>query len=178
LDIYLAARYSRHPEMRELRDMLHDQGHTVTSRWIDLHKDENSVEPLGPHESSATAERLNEDPDSCRPFALHDLDDIETADVVVSFTGIAGGKGGRHVEFGYGFARGKTMVIVGPNENIFHTLAPIHLADPDAFLEWTARVSLAEKTYPVRYVTSLGDAQGVQLGGGGGGNVQVNHFHG
>jgi hypothetical protein len=170
LNIYLAARYSRHPEMRELRDTLHDQGHTVTSRWIDLHKDENSVEPLGPHESSATAERLNEDPDSCRPFALHDLDDIESADVVVSFTDSPGGKGGRHVEFGYAVRAGKTMVVVGPNEHIFHTLAPIHLVSIEVFLAWARGVALAEKTYPVRTV------QGVQLGGGG--NVQVNHFHG
>lgn len=33
--IYLAARYSRHPEMRVVRDRLEASGHKVVSRWIE-----------------------------------------------------------------------------------------------------------------------------------------------
>ena len=39
---YFAARYSRHPEMRDYRDqLLHALPYRrVTSRWIDMHGDE------------------------------------------------------------------------------------------------------------------------------------------
>lgn len=111
---YLAARFSRHDEMRGVRDVLQGVGHTVTSRWIDLHG--------GDQLESAAAEQLNTDPDSVADFGLHDLEDIAAADVVVSFTSAdGGGKGGRHVEFGYALGIGKHVVIVGPRENIFHT---------------------------------------------------------
>ena len=50
---------------------------------------------------------------------------FEAADVVISFTSVGGGKGGRHVEFGYGLGLGKKMIVVGPRENVFHTLPQI-----------------------------------------------------
>ncbi len=37
--VYLAAYYSRHPEMRRVRDELMARGYVVTSRWIDQHDD-------------------------------------------------------------------------------------------------------------------------------------------
>jgi len=112
---YLAARYSRHAEMRRYRDELVAAipGATVTSRWIDQH--------AGKLESSFTPEVLAADPAGCWVYGAHDLVDLDEADVVVSFTGAGGGgKGGRHVEFGYALAACKPLVIVGPRENIFH----------------------------------------------------------
>lgn len=123
--IYLASRYSRNDEMRGVRDVLTAYGFTVTSRWIDLHPD-----VVGDFTESFTVDTLNQEPGKCAPLGQHDLDDIDRADWVVSFTG-QGGKGGRHVEFGYGVAKGKRMIVVGPREHVFHTLSTV-----DAFRDW------------------------------------------
>jgi hypothetical protein len=126
--IYLAARYNRHPEMRVVRDRLQALGHEVTSRWIDLHG--------GELEESVTQRDLNFAPEIGRPFAETDLHDVSVSDVVASFTSEdGGGKGGRHVEFGVGLALGKRTIVVGPRENVFHTLWTVeHHPDLESFL--------------------------------------------
>jgi hypothetical protein len=97
MKIYLAARYSRNSEMRGVRDVLTALGHEVTSRWIDCH--------TGKYLTSFTPKHLNNDPEYCARLGLHDLEDVDDADAVISFTDTAGGgKGGRHVEFGYALA--------------------------------------------------------------------------
>jgi hypothetical protein len=105
--------------MRGVRDVLHAMGHTVTARWIDCHPD-----VVGDFSSSFTVETLAERPQDCAPLGQHDLDDIDAADAVISFTS-TGGKGGRHVEFGYGIAKGKRSIVVGAREHVFHTLSPV-----------------------------------------------------
>lgn len=120
-NVYLAARYSRNPEMRQNRDDLTPLGHVVTSRWIDQHG--------GDQLESATLAQLNTNPAACSIYGIHDVEDVEAADVVISFTGGEGGKGGRHVEFGLGLAMGKTMFVVGPREHIFHTLPQVQQFD-------------------------------------------------
>lgn len=133
MKIYLAARYSRHDEMRGVRDVLNAMGHEVTSRWIDCHAD-----VTGDFTSSFTPEFLNAHPSECGRIAAHDIEDLDAADMVISFTSPdGGGKGGRHVEFGYGLALGKRMVLVGPREHVFHTLPQV-----DAYPDW-ARLVIA-----------------------------------
>lgn len=52
----------------------------------------------------------------------HDIEDIDAALTLVSFTEAGGGgKGGRHTEYGYAIAQNKRLVIIGPREHIFHT---------------------------------------------------------
>lgn len=127
--IYLAARYSRNAEMRERRDFFRRWGYEVTSRWIDRHPDDDGVPQL---QSSFTPEVLATTPDVTQPFAEVDLEDLDRADTVISFTegprGV-GGKGGRHVEFGYAVAAGKQLVLVGPREHVFHTLPRVKQFD-------------------------------------------------
>ena len=43
-------------------------------------------------------------------------------------------RGGRHVEFGMGWAWGKRLIVVGPRENVFHLLPTVEQFDswPDA----------------------------------------------
>lgn len=126
MKIYLAARYSRNPEMRGVRDVLEALGHEVTSRWID-HHDGALLE------SVATA-ALNSDPASVRHYGQHDLEDLIASDIVISFTSTdGGGKGGRHVEFGYALALNKRVIVVGPRENVFHTLS-----DVEHYQDWSA----------------------------------------
>lgn len=116
-NVYLAARYSRHPEMQGVRDVLCAlvPDLTVTSRWIDQH---GGTQPV-----SRTPEQLNTAPEECSVFAVHDMEDLQAADTVISFTFTddKGGKGGRHVEFGMALALGKRVILVGPRENVFHT---------------------------------------------------------
>lgn len=111
---YFAARYSRHPEMRDYRDALIKAlpDAVVTSRWIDQH--------AGTLPNSFMQGVLNSDPEACWKYGLIDMTDLDAADVVVSFTTVGGGKGGRHIEHGYAIAKGKRLAIVGPRENIFH----------------------------------------------------------
>lgn len=125
--VYLAARYSRNAEMRDYRDDLLALGIKVTSRWIDCHTD-----VVGDFTASFTQEFLNANPEKCAPLGQHDLDDLDEADCVISFTG-SGLKGGRHVELGYALARGKRLFVIGPRENVFHTLPIVeHFDDWDS----------------------------------------------
>lgn len=164
MNFYLASRYSRHPEMRAIRAII-EQGkaHHVTSRWIDQH---GGRDQLGPHESSFAMGQLNDFPEDCAPLALADLADVATADVVVSFTDQPGGKGGRHVEFGYGYALDKIMVVVGPREHIFHTLPGVIVCkDQAAFWLWLASVSLGAKVQQL--IADSPFVKGLQVGGSG-----------
>lgn len=113
---YFAGRYSMNPKLQKYRNELHSAIPTsvVTSRWIDCHPD-----IVGGLERSFNSEELEADPSGCWEFGQHDIEDLESAATVVSFTG-EGGKGGRHVEFGYAIATGKRLVIIGRRENIFH----------------------------------------------------------
>jgi hypothetical protein len=116
--IYLAARYSRNDEMRGVRDVLTALGHEVTSAWIDQHN--------GELEKSFTPDVLTAEPDMCAHYAQIDVDDLAAADTVISFTSAdGGGKGGRHIEFGLALGLGKRLIIVGPRENVFHTLPQV-----------------------------------------------------
>lgn len=125
--VYLAAAYRRQDEMRGVRDVLQALGYQVTSRWIDL--DEGTSDPagLGPAD-------LEGQPERGAPFALKDKADIQAAETVISFTGVAG-RGGRHVEFGIGLALGKRLVVVGPREHVFHALPEV-----EWFPDWSRLV--------------------------------------
>lgn len=122
MKLYLAARYSRREEMADYANLLTIMGHEVTSRWL-----------MG-HHHAWTGEY-----DSLwQQFALADFEDVDKAEVVVSFThprNTLTAGGGRHSEFGYGYAKGKRMVIIGERENIFHHLPGVEVySDIDAFL--------------------------------------------
>jgi len=116
MKFYLAARYSRHEEMRGVRDELEGLGHTVTSRWIEA--------PEGRYgRGSFTPQQLADDPLYCSDVAARDIADIKAADAMISFTEAdGGGKGGRHVELGMAAALGKDLYVVGPREHVFHCI--------------------------------------------------------
>ena len=116
--IYLAAMYSKMHEMQEVADRLKAAGHEITARWING------------DEETMTKEQA----------ALMDLADIDFAKIVIAFalppkTMFNGG--GRHVEFGYAYACGKRIIVVGEKgENVFHYLPNIeHYPTLDAAIE-------------------------------------------
>lgn len=101
MKIYIAALYSWREKMELVADYLKLMGHEVTSRWV-----------YGNEEGKTNEE-----------IAVFDLEDVDAADVIVSYTLPYGSKfkgGGRAVEFGYGLAKGKRMVIIGERENVFN----------------------------------------------------------
>lgn len=99
MKIYLTARWGRREEMKAVREKLVAAGHVCTARWLDE-----------PEET---------------PYAVAaqmDLDDIDFADALIVFTettDVGYLSGGRHVELGYALAKDKTIVLVGPRENVF-----------------------------------------------------------
>jgi hypothetical protein len=116
--IYLAAKYSRNPEMRVLRDVLETRGHVVISRWIN-----------GNHELTD----INNDLEYAR-FAQEDFEDLCRSHVVLWFSEpkkIEGrNRGGRHVEFGLALAWGIRIIVIGRKENTFHWLPEVeHVED-------------------------------------------------
>lgn len=114
MKIYLAARYSRRQEMADYAQMLTVMGYEVTSRWL-----------LGHHH-----DWTGESDPLWKSFALADFEDVDKADAVISFThprGTLTTGGGRHSEFGYGYSKGKRMIIIGERENIFHHLPGVEV---------------------------------------------------
>lgn len=101
LKIYIAALFSRREEMEGYANKLKQAGHEITSSWV-----------FG-----------GEDGLTRTQIALLDLGDVDKADTIVSFThqrGTPTPGGGRHVEFGYGLALGKRLILIGERENVFH----------------------------------------------------------
>lgn len=108
MKIYLCAQFSEQALMQAWKSILEDYNYTITSRWL------YAIEA-----DLATAGTSN---------AEMDLEDINEADVVISktlnrgdmFTG-----GGRHIEFGYAYAKGKHLINVGGYESVFHKLPQV-----------------------------------------------------
>lgn len=135
MKVYLAARFSRLPELLHHKSELEQEGITVTSRWL-----------LGGHEWEGTPDE-DIPPEHAARFAVEDLEDIQAADVVVCFTEPARSgpaRGGRHVEAGWAIAKGIPVVVVGHRENVFYCLPEIHFcaAWADA-LQWLVNHRLA-----------------------------------
>lgn len=108
MKIYLAAPYGWRLEMARYKFELLQDGHACTSRWVD------GIHPYGTNPEEAQ----------------QDLYDVDKADTLVLFTD-GESAGGRHVEFGYALARGKTLYLVGEAENLFHQLAAARFATWD-----------------------------------------------
>lgn len=128
MKIYLAARYSRFPELQAYRDDLRTAGHVVTSRWIE-----------GTHQ----AKDLTATIDEARTFAVDDIADLAEADCIISFTECprsGNSRGGRHVEHGLALAWNKKIIVVGYRENVFHCLRVVEF-----FETWPAALAALDQ---------------------------------
>ena len=127
MKIYLAARFSKIKEMRVVKELLEKHGLTVTSSWL---------EQDGGHDD--LKDRNNDWAFS--EYAQMDLDDIDQANIFMLFSEdpeFKNVRGGRHVETGYALASNKTMIVIGPRENIFHCLPSFEIYDTvEEFLAW------------------------------------------
>jgi nucleoside 2-deoxyribosyltransferase len=132
LKIYIAGSYYRKPEFQKIAVTLRDCGHLITSSWLD-------------RRDAANDEALSADQQA--RVAAEDLVDIRNADAVLSFTEPpeSGNKrGGRHVELGLALAWGKTCLIIGEQEHVFHHLPQLvhcfNLNDARVVLDILARI--------------------------------------
>lgn len=118
MKIYMAARFSKRSEANRIGNLLKERGHTIVSRWSLPESDH--VKKTGLSEMAEASER--------RRFAIEDLEDIKKCDCIVSIMEEprSNGRGGRHVEFGYGLALDKIMIVIGPKETVFHNLEDIY----------------------------------------------------
>jgi hypothetical protein len=117
--VYLAARFERRYELRDVAHELSRLGATVVSSWLHV------PEPLASEDLNAPPERVAE-------LAAADLRDVSSATIVIAFTEkphSKQGRGGRHVELGVALAMGQRVVIVGPREHIFHCLPQVEQYD-------------------------------------------------
>ena len=101
--------------MADVAGQLRERGHEVTSRWHegDAHL-ATEDDLLGPDQTLAIC------------LASEDWDDLERAELVISFTEpprSAPNRGGRHVEYGLALGLGIPCWVVGPREHVFHVLA-------------------------------------------------------
>lgn len=110
MKVYLAAKFERKTEMREVRDFLVNDGHKVVSRWIDVEHEEDA--------SHTVTDELRVS------YAQMDVDDVLHSEVLVMFShprSETHNGGGRHVEFGIALQSGRKIIVVGPKgEHIFH----------------------------------------------------------
>lgn len=122
--IYLAGRYSRREELIGYGQELAVAGiGRVEARWLtEDHDWDGSQQPGGELEAA-------------QRFATDDVEDLAASHAVVVFTEepAPGGRnrGGRHVEYGLAIGLRKHVIVVGPAENVFHTLPSV-----PRFAEW------------------------------------------
>lgn len=108
--LYIAGRYSRRDEFRQVRDKLLKRGYCVTSRWL------NECEPLNSQMGEKSSGWYYD-------TQAVDLLDVFRADAVLFFSEdplVGTPRGGRHVEFGYALGLLKPIYVIGPKENVFH----------------------------------------------------------
>lgn len=132
--VYVAARYARRMEAAVTAQHLRNAGFLITSTWHDGAK-EWSGDPT------------EQDLLRC---AVKDMQEISDADCVLTLTDIAGEAyqyGSHHVEFGLGYAWGKTCILIGQKELMFHRLPGVWQFDTLAgFLESKNWFGKKEKT--------------------------------
>lgn len=121
MSFYLAAQFSWKDSIAAKKKQLEQLGFKVTSTWTDEVADPKcSLKDFSGDYHKEMADR--------------DLREINEADVLVAFSvdpDTLTRRGGRHVEFGYALGKGKSVVVVGPRENIFH-----HLPNVKQFDSW------------------------------------------
>jgi hypothetical protein len=118
--VYLAASSPRAVEMEGVKSVLQEVGYSVVSTW---HTTAQSRAGVG----DVSLEELKEVPEHCEQFALRDVGDLFNADILIMFTGDGLSTGGRHTEYGMAILAPniKSIVIVGPRENVFQCYAKV-----------------------------------------------------
>lgn len=120
MKVYIASFFDTRDRLRPYADKLWAMGHEVVSTWL--------------NEVAKPAQMTREE--FWRKLAVKDLAEVNAADLLVIDTFDVTPRGGREVEFGFalGCFQRKTIYLVGPVRNVFHTLADRQFDDWDALL--------------------------------------------
>jgi hypothetical protein len=105
--VYVAARFERQAEARDVADELVLSGFRVTSRWL-----------FSPGIKMG-------DPASARLWAERDLEDVRCADVYLLLSDDVLGRGGKDFEGGAAWVWKKRLIVVGPPAHVFHYLPDV-----------------------------------------------------
>jgi nucleoside 2-deoxyribosyltransferase len=106
--IYLASNWGSKKRISALRDQIQLLGHTICSNWLDEDSDQN-------FEGIDNAQR--------QEYACRALGEILTSDLLILDTVDASPSGGREIEMGFAVGQGVPVWVVGPERNIFHSIA-------------------------------------------------------
>ena len=108
MKIYIASFFDTRSRIRPYADKLWAKGHEVVSTWL------NEV---------ARAEGMTTE-EFWKKLAVKDLAEVNAADLLILDTTDVTPRGGREVELGFALGRfqSKSVYMVGPVRNIFHTL--------------------------------------------------------
>lgn len=130
MKIYLASRWGRKEEMKEVAAKIKLMGHEITSEWID----EGSMD----QEYNYGGENWNPSEVMANYTARRDFYGINKCSLLVIFTDYSpdGTTGGRHVEFGAAYVMGKLTIVVGPQTNPFLYLSDHHFDTEEDFYKW------------------------------------------
>ena len=124
--IYLSAPYPRRNELIRYTEELKAQGHRITSNWV--YGDEDLV-PLEHRQLWTTDIGTDDDVDPhAQPIAIQDYEELKQANTLIFFSQKPSNpapRGSRHVEFGMAYSLGLQIFVIGPRENLFHTMPEI-----------------------------------------------------
>lgn len=107
--VYVAAFFDDRERIRQEALKLWDKGYDVISSWL------NEV---------SKPEHMSKE-DFWKKLALKDIAEVKSSNLIILDTLEETPRGGREVEFGFGLAQhqDKSIYLVGPVRNVFHTLA-------------------------------------------------------
>ena len=115
--IFIAGNFERRAELAVFANLVRGQGYHITSSWLYTNEEDA-------------------DQDSWSTYAKRDAMDIYDADVFILFTeATPPQRNSRLVEMGYALAYGKHVVVIGPIETIYCTLADEIYDTKQEFLE-------------------------------------------
>ena len=124
--IYLSAAYSHREKMEKYALLLEEQGHSITSKWV--HGDHDLVPwKYRQHWTTDIGTPDGVDPHA-QPIAIQDYDELKEANTLIFFSQKPSNpapRGSRHVEFGMAYSLGIEILVIGPRENLFHTMPEI-----------------------------------------------------
>lgn len=106
MNIYLASRFDNRFMLREKREQLHLLGHVVTSSWIDR--------------EDRPDKKTEEWTKFAEFWSTQDIEDMESADIMIVDTTGDPHSGGVHVELGYMLAKQRNIIHIGPRCNVFY----------------------------------------------------------
>ena len=122
ITIYIAGAFESQARLQPWRDRMQALGHVVVSTWLD----ETGTGTPTPLEAYA--------------YAIRDLGEVQTCDVLILDTFDTNERGGREFEAGVAFNGGakRGVVRVGPSRNVFHELLGAY-DSWEELLEWLAK---------------------------------------